>query len=102
MAGTGASTAEKGTPVFIIGREIAMLAGARTYEVVFEDCRLHEDQVLGKVGDGFGPMQLRLTVRRLEMGAWCGGMARRGLDMLTAPAKPRVTLGAPPPAPPAP
>ncbi len=86
---------EKDTPGFIIGREIAMLGGARTYEVVLEDCRLHQDQVLGKVGDGFGPMQLRLTVRRLEMGAWCVGMARRALDMMTAHAKLRVTFGAP-------
>ena len=93
--GITAFIVEKGTPGFIIGREIAMLAGARTYEVVFEDCRLHEDQVLGKVGDGFGPMQLRLTVRRLEMGAWCVGMARRALDMMTAHAKLRVTFGAP-------
>ena len=93
--GITAFIVEKGTPGFIIGREIAMLGGARTYEVVFEDCRLHEDQVLGKVGDGFGPMQLRLTVRRLEMGAWCVGMARRALDMLTAHAKLRVTFGAP-------
>jgi acyl-CoA dehydrogenase len=93
--GITAFIVEKGTPGFIIGREIAMLAGAHTYEVVFEDCRLHEDQVLGKVGDGFGPMQLRLTVRRLEMGAWCVGMARRALDMMTAHAKLRVTFGAP-------
>lgn len=93
--GITAFIVEKGTPGFIIGREISMLAGARTYEVVFEDCRLHEEQVLGKVGDGFGPMQLRLTVRRLEMGAWCVGMARRALDMMTAHAKLRVTFGAP-------
>ena len=93
--GITAFIVEKGTPGFIIGREIAMLAGARTYEVVFEDCRLHEEQVLGKVGDGFGPMQLRLTVRRLEMGAWCVGMARRALDMMVAHAKLRVTFGAP-------
>jgi len=93
--GITAFIVEKGTPGFIIGREIAMLAGARTYEVVFEDCRLHEDQVLGQVGNGFGPMQLRLTVRRLEMGAWCVGMARRALDLMTAHAKLRVTFGAP-------
>ena len=92
--GITAFIVEKGTPGFIIGREIAMLGGARTFEVVFEDCRLHQDQVLGKVGDGFAPMQLRLTVRRLEMGAWCIGMARRALDMMTAHAKMRVTFGA--------
>ncbi len=85
----------KGTPGFIIEREIAMLAGARTYQVLLENCRVHNDQVLGRVGDGFGPMQLRFTIRRLEMGAWCVGMARRALDMMVAHAKLRVTFGAP-------
>lgn len=93
--GITAFIVEKGTPGFIIQREIPMLGGARTYEIVLENCRLHEDHVLGKVGDGFGPMQLRFTVRRLEMGAWCVGMARRALEMMTAHAKLRVTFGAP-------
>jgi acyl-CoA dehydrogenase len=93
--GITAFIVEKGTPGFIIQREIPMLGGARTYEIVLENCRLHENQVLGKVGDGFGPMQLRFTVRRLEMGAWCVGMARRALEMMTAHAKLRVTFGAP-------
>jgi len=93
--GITAFIVEKETPGFHIGREIPMLAGARTYEVILENCRLHDDQVLGKVGDGFGPMQLRFNVRRLEMGAWCIGMARRALDMMTEHARLRVTFGAP-------
>jgi acyl-CoA dehydrogenase len=92
--GITAFIVEKGTPGFVIEREIPMLAGHRTYEVVFEDCRVPESQVLGKVGDGFGPMQLRLTVRRLQMGAWCIGMARRALDMMCRHAKQRSTFGA--------
>jgi acyl-CoA dehydrogenase len=92
--GITAFIVEKGTPGFLIEREIPMLAGHRTYEVVFEDCRVPESQVLGKVGDGFGPMQLRLTVRRLQMGAWCIGMARRALDMMCRHAKQRSTFGA--------
>ena len=70
-----------------------MLAGARTYEVVFENCRVPESQVLGAVGAGFAPMQLRLTVRRLQMGSWCIGMARRALAMLCEHASQRVTFG---------
>jgi acyl-CoA dehydrogenase len=92
--GITAFIVEKGTPGFIVEREIPMLAGHRTYEVVFEDCRVPESQVLGKLGDGFGPMQLRLTVRRLQMGAWCIGMARRALDMMCRHAKQRSTFGA--------
>jgi acyl-CoA dehydrogenase len=92
--GITAFIVEKGTPGFIVEREIPMLAGHRTYEVVFDDCRVPQSQVLGKVGDGFGPMQLRLTVRRLQMGAWCIGMARRALDMMCRHAKQRSTFGA--------
>ena len=91
--GITAFIVEKDTPGFIVEREIPMLGGARTYEVVFENCRVHERQVLGQVGNGFGPMQLRLTVRRLQMGAWCVGMARRALKMLCEHASQRVTFG---------
>jgi acyl-CoA dehydrogenase len=84
---------EKGTKGFIIEREIPMLGGHRTYELVFEDCRVPARQVLGKLGQGFAPMQLRLTVRRLQMGAWCVGIARRALDMMMDHAKQRSTFG---------
>jgi len=91
--GITAFIVEKGTKGFIIEREIPMLGGQRTYELVFEDCRVAETQILGPVGRGFAPMQLRLTVRRVQMGAWCIGMARRALDMMVEHAKQRVTFG---------
>ena len=70
-----------------------MLGGQRTYELVFEDCRIPARQLLGVEGKGFAPMQLRLTVRRLQMGAWCIGMSRRALDMMVEHVKQRVTFG---------
>jgi alkylation response protein AidB-like acyl-CoA dehydrogenase len=91
--GITAFIVEKGTKGFIIEREIPMLGGHRTYELVIEDCRVPARQVLGKLGHGFAPMQLRLTVRRLQMGAWCVGMARRALDMMMDHAKQRSTFG---------
>jgi acyl-CoA dehydrogenase len=93
--GITAFIVEKGTPGFEVLREIPMLAGHRTYEVVFEDCRIPESQLLGKIGEGFAPMQLRLTVRRLQIGAWCIGMSRRALGMMCEHAKQRVTFGVP-------
>ena len=84
---------EKGTPGFIIEREIPMLGGESTYEIVFEDCRLPKDSVLGEVGKGYAPMQLRLRTRRLEMGSTCIGIARRALDMLCDHATQRETFG---------
>ncbi|KWV55548.1 acyl-CoA dehydrogenase [Bradyrhizobium macuxiense] len=84
---------EKGTPGFIIEREIPMLGGGSTYEIVFEDCRIPKDSVLGEVGKGYAPMQLRLRTRRLEMGSTCIGITKRALDMLCEHAKQRETFG---------
>ncbi len=84
---------EPNTPGFAIEREIPMLAGARTYELVFDDVRLKDSQVLGEVGQGFAPMQTRLTVRRLEMGAMCVGMAQRALGMMCEHTQQRETFG---------
>ena len=84
---------EKGTPGFIIEREIPMLGGGSTYEIVFEDCRIPADSVLGEVGKGYAPMQLRLRTRRLEMGSTCIGIARRASDMMCEHARQRETFG---------
>lgn len=92
--GISAFIVDAGTPGFHVAREIPIIGGSRTYEVVFEDCRLPREQLLGREGDGFGPMQLRLTVRRLQMGAWCVGMAERALAMLIEQANQRETFGA--------
>jgi len=92
--GVTAFIVERGTKGFIIEREIPMLGGQRTYELVFEDCRIPAKQLLGVEGKGFAPMQLRLTVRRVQIGAWCIGISRRALDMMVEHAKQRVTFGA--------
>ena len=92
--GVTAFIVEKGTKGFEIAREIPMLGGHRTYELVFEDMRLPADAILGKVGEGFAPMQLRLNVRRLQIGAWAIGMSRRALDMMCSHVKQRTTFGA--------
>jgi alkylation response protein AidB-like acyl-CoA dehydrogenase len=91
--GVTAFIVERGTKGFSIEREIPMLGGQRTYELVFEDCRVPESQVLGQLGKGFAPMQLRLTVRRIQIGAWCIGMTRRAMEMMCEQAKQRVTFG---------
>lgn len=93
--GMTAFIVEKDTPGFIIEREIKMIGGRLTYELVFDDCRVPESQVLGALGQGYAPMQLRLNVRRLQMGARCVGMCRRAIEMITEQAKQRVTFGVP-------
>ena len=91
--GVTAFIVEKHTPGFIVEREIQMLGGRRTYELVFENCVVPDTQVLGELGRGYAPMQLRLNVRRLQMGARCVGISRRALDMMCEHVKQRSTFG---------
>ena len=92
--GITAFIVDRGTPGFNVLREIPMLSGHRTYELAFDDCRIPARNLLGEVGQGFAPMQLRLNVRRLQIGAWCIGMSRRALSMMCTHAKQRKTFGA--------
>ncbi len=91
--GMTAFLVDRDTPGFEIEREIPMLGGLRTYELRIENLRLHQRQVLGEVGQGFAPMQKRLTVRRLEIGARSIGMASRALAMLCDHAMTREVFG---------
>jgi acyl-CoA dehydrogenase len=86
---------DKGAPGIKVERRIAMIGGQFTYEVVLDDCRVPAANLLGEEGRGFAPMQLRLSTRRLQMVAWCVGMASRALEMMIEYAPQRVTFGAP-------
>jgi acyl-CoA dehydrogenase len=92
--GISAFLIDKGTPGFNLLRRIPMLGGQYTYEVALEDCRVPESKLLGREGEGFAPMQLRLSTRRLQMACWCVGAAQRALDMMCEQARLRVTFGA--------
>jgi alkylation response protein AidB-like acyl-CoA dehydrogenase len=91
--GMSAFLVDRDTPGFNVLRRIPMLGGEYTYEVVLEDCRVPGWKLLGEEGDGFGPMQVRLGTRRMEMAAWCIGAAQRALDMMVDYAPQRVTFG---------
>ncbi|MEQ8300139.1 MAG: acyl-CoA dehydrogenase [Hyphomonas sp.] len=91
--GMSAFLVDRDAPGFNVLRRIPMLGGEYTYEVVLEDCRVPGWKLLGKEGDGFGPMQVRLGTRRMEMAAWCIGAAQRAIDMMTEYAPQRVTFG---------
>jgi acyl-CoA dehydrogenase len=94
--GKGGITAffvDKGTPGLTVSREIRMLGGQVTYELVLEDCVVPAANLLGNIGEGFAPMQTRLTRRRLEMAAWSIGIARRALEMLIEQANQRTLFG---------
>ncbi len=93
--GMSAFLVDKGTPGFNVLRKIPMIGGTYTYEVALEDCRVPGWKLLGTEGQGFAPMQVRLGTRRLQMAAWCIGLAQRALDMMREYAPQRVTFGQP-------
>ena len=93
--GISAFLVDKGTPGFNVLRRIPMIGGHVTYEVALEDCRVPAWKLLGQAGQGFAPMQIRLSTRRLEMACTCIGMAQRALDMMCEYAPQRVTFGLP-------
>jgi acyl-CoA dehydrogenase len=72
-----------------------MIGGHITYEIALEDCRVPASKLLGQEGQGFAPMQVRLSTRRVQMACWCIGIAQRAVDMICEHARQRVTFGAP-------
>lgn len=93
--GISAFLVDKGTPGFNVLRRIPMLGGAYTYEIAIEDLCLPHAKLLGREGYGFAPMQQRLSTRRVQIGAWCVGLAQRALDMMIEYVPQRVTFGQP-------
>ena len=93
--GISAFLIDKGTPGFNVLRRIPMLGGQFTYEVALEDCRVPHANLLGTEGQGFAPMQVRLSTRRLQMASWSIGMAMRALEMMLDYAPQRITFGEP-------
>ncbi len=92
--GMSAFLVDKGTPGFNVLRRIAMIGGHVTYEIALEDCRVPAGKLLGTEGQGFAPMQIRLSTRRVQMACWCIGIAQRAVDMICEHARQRVTFGA--------
>ncbi len=93
--GISAFLIDKGTPGFNVLRRIPMIGGQFTYEVALENCRVSAANLLGVEGQGFAPMQVRLSTRRLQMASWAIGMAQRALDMMLEYAPQRVVFGEP-------
>jgi acyl-CoA dehydrogenase len=93
--GISAFLIDKGAPGFNVLRRIPMIGGQFTYEVALENCRVPAGNLLGTEGQGFAPMQIRLSTRRLQMASWSIGMAMRALEMMLEYAPQRVTFGEP-------
>src|SRR5437588_10380289 len=92
--GISAILIDKATAWFNVLRRIPSIGGHITYEIALEDCRVPAGKLLGKEGQGFAPMQVRLSTRRVQMACWCIGIAQRAVDMICEHTRQRVTFGA--------
>jgi len=81
-AGISAFIVEKGTPGYSPGKEEDKLGlrGSITSELVFEDCAIPKENLLGKEGDGFKIFMETLDGGRISIGALALGIAQGSLD----------------------
>jgi alkylation response protein AidB-like acyl-CoA dehydrogenase len=95
--GMTAFIVEKGTPGFKGGRKEDKLGmrASETAEMIFEDCRIHESQVLGKVGEGFIQSMKILDGGRISIAALSLGIAEGALEASIQYAKERHQFNKP-------
>jgi alkylation response protein AidB-like acyl-CoA dehydrogenase len=95
--GISAFILEKNTPGFRAGKKENKLGlrASATGEVIFSDCRLSQDQMLGKQGEGFVDSLRILDGGRVSIAALSIGMAQGAYDAALKYAKLRRQFGRP-------
>ncbi|MBW2033778.1 MAG: acyl-CoA dehydrogenase [Deltaproteobacteria bacterium] len=95
--GISAFVVEKGTPGFHVGKEEDKmgLRGSDTVELIFEDCRVPEENLLGNEGDGFVIAMASLDGGRIGIASQSVGLGQACLDAAVNYAKERVQFNKP-------
>jgi acyl-CoA dehydrogenase len=94
--GITAFLVERDAPGFTVGRNQTTLAGdTNQAELIFEDCRVPQENVIGEVGFGFGSAMRFLNGGRAYIGAMCVGIADHLVRISTEYARERHTFGKP-------
>ncbi|MDO4953057.1 MAG: acyl-CoA dehydrogenase [Synergistaceae bacterium] len=93
--GISAFIVEKETPGFTFGtKEKKMgIRGSSTYELVFTDCRIPKENLLGAQGKGFSIAMQTLDGGRIGIAAQALGIAAGALEAATAYVKERKQFG---------
>jgi Acyl-CoA dehydrogenases len=95
--GISAFIVEKGTPGFTFGKEYKKM-GIRAsvqQELVFENCRIPKENMIGKEGEGFKIAMTALDVGRLGVASQGVGAAMGAYDLALKYAKGRIQFGKP-------
>ncbi len=89
---------EKSDPGFYVGQKITDKLGMRssnTAELVFENCLIPLDRLVGAEGDSMHHMMRNLEIERLGLAAMSLGIARRSLQIMNRYAAERSSFGKP-------
>jgi isovaleryl-CoA dehydrogenase len=95
--GITAFIVEKGFPGFSVAQKLDKLGmrGSETGELVFQDCEVPEDNVLGAVGDGVGVLMSGLDFERTVLAAGPLGLMQAALDVVLPYVHERKQFGKP-------
>lgn len=95
--GITAFVVDRGTPGFKAGKKENKLGmrASETAEMIFEDCKVHKSQVLGKVGDGFIQAMKILDGGRISIAALSLGIAKGAFDASVKYSQEREQFGQP-------
>lgn len=95
--GITAFVVEKGTPGFRGGKKENKLGmrASETAEMIFEDCRVHQDNMLGAPGEGFIQAMKVLDGGRISIASLALGIAKGALEASVKYANERQQFGQP-------
>jgi len=95
--GISAFVVEKGTPGFYVGKqeEKMGLLASDTVELIFEDCRVPAENLLGQEGDGFTVAMTSLDGGRIGIASQSVGLSQACLDAAICYARERVQFNKP-------
>lgn len=95
--GMTAFVIEKGTPGFSAGRKENKLGmrASETTELIFENCRVHKDNILGNTGDGFIQAMKVLDGGRISIASLALGIAKGAYEAALKYSKERQQFGKP-------
>ncbi len=95
--GASAFIVEKGTPGFSFGKKENKMGirASATRELIFEDCRIPKENLLGKEGMGFIVAMKTLDQSRVGVGAQGVGVAQGAFEEAAKFAKQRIQFGQP-------
>ncbi|MDN3644434.1 acyl-CoA dehydrogenase family protein [Lutimonas halocynthiae] len=93
--GMTAFVIEKGTPGFSSGKKENKMGmrASETAELIFDNCRIHKDSILGEVGDGFIQSMKVLDGGRISIGALSLGIAKGAYEAALKYAQEREQFG---------